>query len=90
MTIKDYFATTTRQMATMAATTTRRTMMAATTTRRAMMTLLVILLTTATTAWADTVTLTAESGASSRASRRQRDCISIMVKRESSNSQTAL
>ena len=52
MTIKDYFATTTRQMATMAATTTRR----------AMMTLLVILLTTATTAWADTVTLTAESG----------------------------
>jgi uncharacterized repeat protein (TIGR02543 family) len=30
--------------------------------RRAMMTLLVILLTTATTAWADTVTLTAESG----------------------------
>ena len=64
MTIKDYFATTTRQMATMAATTTRRTMMAATTTRRAMMTLLVILLTTATTAWADTVTLTfSEKGA---------------------------
>ena len=54
MTIKDYFATTTRQMATMAATTTRR----------AMMTLLVILLTTATTAWADTVTLTfSEKGA---------------------------